>query len=200
MNEVGKVIDRTLIQGACDFSGISREAYASIFKIIKEAFGQLHVRKFPIPRPFQIRLERDVLNKGMQNVIGIPFHINEIYNSKSGNLSYNSTNNLFVDLNHLLRFIVKFYNITSVSMSKLILVVKLDESEVIKGQKLERVSITLMNGALSNATNSRDLNFSVQSENNIWWLACFQVKNGCYSCAISFGNCFEYIKTCDSIC
>lgn len=184
MSEVGKVIDRTLIQGACDFSGISREAYATVFKIIKEAFGQLHVRKFPIPRPFQIKLERDALNRGMQKVIGNPYHINEVYNSKAGNLSYDSTNNLFVDLNHLLRFIVKFYNITSESVSKLILVLKLDESEVIKGQKLERVSITLMNGALSNATNSVDLNFSVQSENDIWWLASFQVKKYYYSNAL----------------
>ncbi|KAJ7560879.1 hypothetical protein O6H91_03G004200 [Diphasiastrum complanatum] len=136
----------------------------------KEAFGQVHIKFFPIPRSFQIKLERDVLNRGLQNIIGIPYHINEIYNSKHGTLSYDSTNNMFVDLNHLLRFIVKFYGITNESVEKLILVLKLDESEVIKGQKLERVSVTIMSGTLSSTINSESLDFSVQSANNIFQL------------------------------
>ena len=58
----------------------------------------------------------------------------------------------------------------------LIFVLKLDESDLIKGQKLERVSLTLMNRALdASISNADERHFSVQSENEIWWLAADEV-------------------------
>lgn len=176
MDEVGKILDTTLLQGACDFSSISREAYATMFKMIKEAFAQVNIKKFPIPRPFHLLKKRDMLNHGMQTIVGNPSHINEVYCSKGESLAYNNSNNLFIDINQLLTFIINFYGITNENVNnKLIVVLKLDESEIIKGQKMERVSLTIMNGALSNSEDSEGLNFSVQSENDIWWLAAFQV-------------------------
>lgn len=65
---------------------------------------------------------------------------------------------------------VKFYDIIVHECNgRLIFVLKLDESEVIKGQKLERVSLTLMNRALdASISNADERHFSVQSENEIW--------------------------------
>lgn len=177
MIEVQKILDNTIILGACDFAGISRDAYGTIFKIIKQALTLVSIKKFPIPRPFQIKRERDSLNRGIQKIIGVPFHIEEVYQSKDKkSMSYNQSNNLFVDMNTLLRFIIHFYDISTEKVdSKIVLVLKLDESELIKGQKMERVSITLMNGALQKTNDQGDFNFSVQSENDIWWLAAFEV-------------------------
>ena len=58
----------------------------------------------------------------------------------------------------------------------MIFVLKLDEAEIIYGQKMERVSITLMNRALNMEIDPKsDEYFSVQSEREIWPIASFQV-------------------------
>ena len=58
----------------------------------------------------------------------------------------------------------------------LIFVLKLDEAEVKHGKKYEPVSLTLMNRALDPAIQKNDDRyFSVQSEQEIWPIACFQV-------------------------
>lgn len=60
----------------------------------------------------------------------------------------------------------------------LIFVLKLDEAEIIHGQKLERVSITLMNRALdSKITKGSSEYFSVQSRREIWPVSAFQVPH-----------------------
>ncbi|MCO5559303.1 hypothetical protein L7F22_012899 [Adiantum nelumboides] len=54
-------------------------------------------------------------------------------------------------------------------------VIKLDECELVKETKVERVTITLMNRALDESISANDpRNFSVQSENNIFLLATFK--------------------------
>ena len=73
---------------------------------------------------------------------------------------------------------VKFYTITTAEVNgKLQFVLKLDECEILKQKKTERITVTLMNRALqSKPTNRNDVHaFSVQSENNIWWLGSFEV-------------------------
>ena len=60
---------------------------------------------------------------------------------------------------------------------------KLDECQVVKGQRLERVSITLMNRALVGVDVELNVNekgntcFGVQLEKNIWWLAAFHLPH-----------------------
>lgn len=52
----------------------------------------------------------------------------------------------------------------------------MDEAEIIHGRKFERVSLTLMNRALDTSIQkSDDRYFSVQSETEIWPIACFEV-------------------------
>jgi hypothetical protein len=60
-------------------------------------------------------------------------------------------------------------------------VLKLDEAEVVNGKKFERVSLTLMNRALDPAIQLDDERyFSVQSEQEIWPIGCFQVGKESY--------------------
>ena len=59
-------------------------------------------------------------------------------------------------------------------------VLKLDECQIIKGQRIERMSITLMKEAMDVAFNDSSTErikptFSVQSERDIWWLGAFEV-------------------------
>lgn len=58
----------------------------------------------------------------------------------------------------------------------LIFVLKLDEAELVHDQKMERVSITLMNMALDTSLDPNSLEyFSVQSEREIWPIVSFQI-------------------------
>ena len=53
---------------------------------------------------------------------------------------------------------------------------KLDECQIVKGRKLERVGLTLMNYVMAYAKDATlVLPFSVQSEKEIWWLAAIEV-------------------------
>ena len=58
---------------------------------------------------------------------------------------------------------------------KLHFAIKMDETEVVKGTKLERVSLVLMNIQSSDASMSKSDNLSVQSQYNTWWLGAFKV-------------------------
>ena len=63
------------------------------------------------------------------------------------------------------RFGCLFYCFAEVQGDPLIFVLKLDEAKIIHAQKLERVSITLMNRALDPSISPTDPKyFSVQSE------------------------------------
>jgi len=58
----------------------------------------------------------------------------------------------------------------------LVFVLKMDEAKILHGRKFERVSLTLMNHALDSITQKTDDRFfSVQSETEIWPIACFEV-------------------------
>jgi len=72
---------------------------------------------------------------------------------------------------------VMFYDMIVAECNGLLkFVIKLDESEIVKGQKLGRVSITLMKCALSPTIAKNDPRyFSRQSKNDIWWLAGCEV-------------------------
>ena len=60
-------------------------------------------------------------------------------------------------------------------------ILKLDECQIVKGRRLERLSVTLMNDAMQTAkvlgpdAQLRAPTFSVQSEKEIWWLGAFEV-------------------------
>ena len=82
-----------------------------------------------------------------------------------------------LNVRKLQQSMVVFYDMTVQECNGVLkFVIKLDESEIVKGQKLERVSMTLMNRALDPIITKKDPRyFSVQSKNEIWWLAAFEL-------------------------
>ena len=102
-------------------------------------------------------------------------------------------NNFVLRLERLQSTMVQFYDMTQEECNGILkFVIKLDESEIVKGQKMERVSITLMNRALDPRVTPKDPKyFSVQSENDIWWLAAFEVAKEDHGILKAFFNLTE---------
>ena len=51
-------IDVKDVQGVCDERGISREAYASLFKVLREGMLTVGIKNIFVPRPFHVRKQR----------------------------------------------------------------------------------------------------------------------------------------------
>ena len=88
---------------------------------------------------------------------------------------------------------IQFYDITQEECNEILkFVIKLDESEIVKVQKMEGVSITLMNRDLDLGVAPEDPKyFSVQYENDIWWLAAFEVAKEGHAILKAFFNLIE---------
>lgn len=74
--------------------------------------------------------------------------------------------------------------VTEIGLLNLIFVLKMDEAEIIKGEKMERVSITLMNRALHepNLPKNHDKYFPIQAEGDIWPIGTFRVLKESHDC------------------
>ena len=84
---------------------------------------------------------------------------------------------------------VQFYDITQKACNAILkFVIKLVENEIVKGQKMERVSISLMNRALDPCVALKPKCFSVQSKNNIWWLTASEVAKEDHAILKAFFN------------
>ena len=187
LQKVSEAFTRADAQGICDMAGISTKSYRMLFNKVKEGFNSKLGKKtvIPFPKPFHVNKARNILNLGMVELVGEPCHVSSTLTvtKKSGEqkiIELTEFNNFIIDVRKLQMAMVKFYDISVHECNgRLIFVLKLDESELIKGQKLERVSLTLMNRALdASISNADERHFSVQSENEIWWLAAFEVR--CY--------------------
>lgn len=104
---------------------------------------------------------------------------------KDREVVFNEQNNIFFELEALQRYAVQFFEVTTEECGGVLkFVLKLDECEMIKSQKVERVTITLMNRTLEPSITKEDARFfSVQSENNILPLGSFQVSYVHYFCS-----------------
>lgn len=102
-------------------------------------------------------------------------------------------NNFVLHLKRLQSTMVQFFDITHEECNGILkFVIKLDESEIVKGQKMERVSLTLMNRALDPRVTPKDpKKISVQSENDIWWLVAFEVAKEHHAILKAFFNLIE---------
>ena len=118
-------------------------------------------------------------------------HIEDTYYSVKGDVVFNSYNNIFYNLEALQCFIVQLFDITEEESDGVLkFVLKLDECQIVKERKLERVTITLMNRALdSTVTKESSKWFSVQSENNIFSLGSFEVR---FVSKFRLSNCHQH--------
>ena len=146
-------VDVEKIQEALDMSGVSRKGYASIFNIVSSTLKDKRIKRVLLPTPAAVWRQRGLLNQEIDDFIGQYFHIQNIYEGAKGRTIYDSLNNIFVELQQLQRRMVEFYNITLEECKGVLkFVIKLDECEIVKEKKIERVTITLMNRALDPST------------------------------------------------
>ena len=143
-------LDVEEVQKTIDHIRISRDAYNEIFQLVQRKLKKNKTKTTIRPRPSFIRMVRQKTNAKVLDFIGEPYHITLVYNGKEKQKRYDHYNNIFFDLISLQKAMIRFYNLSYEKASGLAkFVIKLDEIEIIKGKKMERVSITLMNRALS---------------------------------------------------
>ena len=76
---------------------------------------------------------------------------------KKSHFEYNAFNSIWMDLKKVQIAMVQLYGINvSECDGKLIFVLKLDEAQILKCQKMERISICIMNRALDYSRCKRD--------------------------------------------
>lgn len=82
-----------------------------------------------------------------------------------------------MDIKQIQIAMVKYYNIHENDCEgKLIFVMKLDEAQIQKCQKMERISISLMNKALEYSQGKlTSPHYKIQSEMELWWIGSAQV-------------------------
>ena len=108
--------------------------------------------------------------------LGLSFHIEETFVSNDWQLIFDQHSNVFFYLEALQRYAIQFFEINEEECGGVLkFVLKLDECEILKNKKMERVTITLMNRALDPSISSKDPRyFSVQSK-NIFPVGSFEV-------------------------
>lgn len=170
-------LDATQVQAILDETGISQKGYSMLFKALAEKFQNRKHKGSLLPKPMQVKSARQHVNLEVFEKLGLPFHIEATYVAKDREIVFNQHNNIFFDLEALQRYAVHFFEIRQQECGGVLkFVLKLDECEILKNRKMERVTITLMNRALNPSISKDDTRyFSVQSENNVLPLGSFEV-------------------------
>lgn len=175
---IANQLDASEVQGIMDETGISFRGYNSLYKALSQK-DSVKKKLCLLPKPMWITSRRHAMNSEVMEKLGAPFHIEATFVAKDREVVFNEQNNIFFELAALQRYAVQFFEVTTEECNGVLkFVLKLDECEMIKCQKVERVTITLMNRALDPSITKEDARyFSVQSENNILPLGSFQVMN-----------------------
>ena len=166
------------IQSILDEANISNSGYSVLYKSLCSKLKSSNVHGSLLPKPTSIRSIQKVVNEEVVHLLGAPFHIEYIYTSLKGDVIFTTHNNIFYNLEALQCYIVQLFDMTEEECGGVLkFVIKLDECQIVKERKLERVTITLMNRALDpNIKKGNPKWFSVQSENNIFSLGSFEVN------------------------
>lgn len=165
------------IQAILDEASISHRGYSTIYKSMQSKMKEASIKSSLLPNPTSVRRIQKQVNEEVLQALGNPFHIEAIYSAPSGDVVFNKYNNIFYSLEALQIYAVEQFEITHQECHGVLkFVLKLDECQIVKERKLERVTITLMNRALDPTINKGHPKwFSVQSENNIFSLGSFEV-------------------------
>ena len=188
---IGLVTPRLMME-TCDAAGISRKGYEAIYRIVTLAHRAKGFVRPLLPTPYSLSMAKVSANSNVATLFGgYKFVANSMPLENSASHLYNEFNNIYIEPVKLQQAMVQYYGVTPEECNgKLIFVLKLDECQVVKGQRLERVSVTLMNRALQGvdieqsvaeestvgqkARNQECL--GIQSEKHIWWLAAFTLS------------------------
>ena len=149
-----------------DESGISQKGYSILYKALAEKGASKRNKGSLLPKPMKVKSARHHVNSEVLEKLGSPIHIEATYVDKEREVVFNQHNNIFFDLETLQRYAVEFFEISTEECGGVLkFVLKLDECEILKNRKMERVTISLMNRALDPSITKDDKqHFSVQSE------------------------------------
>ena len=181
LKEMHSVVDATQMVETCDTVGVSRRGYRALSGVWFKNLKQHRVRAFGLPRANKVAQARTLQNLDIPKYFGDYFHIEDSMpyekNKRKSTFHYTIYNNIWMDLRKIQIAMVKMYGITVDECNgHLKFVLKLDEAQIQKSQKMERISISLMNRAIEYSLGStEEPNYKVQSEMELWWLGCAHV-------------------------
>ena len=181
LKDMNSVVKPSQIVEACDKVGVSRRGYRALSGLWFKNLKHQNIKPFGLPRPHNVVKIQHQLNQEIPNYFGEYFHIEGSMpyekQKKKSVFEYNAFNNIWMDLKKVQIAMVQLYGIgVSECNGKLIFVLKLDEAQILKGQKMERISISIMNRALEYSQCKRDTQgYKVQSEMELWWIGSAQV-------------------------
>lgn len=153
LGDFNSMIDPSNVVETCDKVGVSRKGYWALSGLWFKHLKQKRVKPFGLPRPYNFMKARSQLNLQIPICFGDYFHIEGSMpfekQHKRSIFEYTIFNNIWMDLKRVQIAMVKLYKISiDECHGHLIFVLKLDEAQIQKNQKMERVSISLMNHAL----------------------------------------------------
>lgn len=167
-----------------DSAGISQKGYRAFYRLITLGLRAKGFMRSLLPSPFSLEMARKSANGGVATMFNGYRWVEDVMSLADKSFTYNKFNSVYIDMEELQKAMVQYYDLSlEETGGKLIFVLKLDECQVVKGQRLERVSVTLMSRALEGrALETEDVNveqavearnrqqyYGVQSEKNIWW-------------------------------
>ena len=153
LKDMNSVVKPSQILEECDRVGVSRRGYRELSGLWFKNLKDQNIKPFGLPRSYNVIKIRHQLNQEIPNYFREYFHIEGSMpyekQKKKSSFEYNSFNNIWMDLQKVQTVMVNFYEISmSECNGNLKFVLKLDEAQILKCQKMERVSISLMNRAL----------------------------------------------------
>lgn len=181
LQDMNSVVKPSQIVEECDRVGVSRRGYRALSGLWFKNLKNQKFKPFGLPRPHNVMNIRNQMNRKIPNYFGEYYHIEGSMpyekQKKKSFFEYNAFNNIWMDLKKVQIAMVQLYGISvSECSGKILFVLKLDEAQILKCQKMERISISIMNRSLEYSQNRRDTpGFKVQSEMELWWIGSAQV-------------------------
>ena len=137
-SELRDIVTPQEIMEICDSAGISFKAYEALYRVITTRHRKKGLSKL-LPTPYSVKLAKKCAINDVAGLLG-GFHcvhdVMPLDNSKS--FCYNEFNNVYIDLLKLQESMIRFYGLTQEECDgKVIFFMKLDECQVVKGQRLK---------------------------------------------------------------
>lgn len=188
-------ITRQEVLDVMDSTGISQKGYKALYRSITLALRAKGFTRSLLPSPFSLEMTRKASNGNVAAMFNGYKWVEDVMSLGDKSFTYNEFNNVYIDMEELQRAMVQYYDISlEETGGKLIFVLKLDECQVVKGQRLERVSLTLMSRALKgsglekedasaeeiergNEARNQQQYYGVQSKKNIWWQSAWALPH-----------------------
>ena len=101
-----------IIQAILDEESISHRGYSTIFKSMQSKMKDSRLNYSLLPNPTSIKRICQQVNEEVLQELGSPFHIEDTYNTPTGDVVFNRYNNNFYSLEALQTYVVQLFEIT----------------------------------------------------------------------------------------